>query len=311
MRRPTNKKYDRAISLAVIILLSFGSSIGAAKSVALTFDDGLNPAETANAESWNDQIIRSLRAAGVEATVFPSLKHTGGDAGRALIRKWSDAGHAVGNHTSRHRSFGSPRVTLDEFTADVLEAEAAFGSLPTWKRMLRFPFLKEGDTAEKRDGMRAWMREHSYDAAPVSIDTSDWYFNQVFLKLTHERNEAQLRKLRALYVRHIVDRANYYDDLARKYVGRSPKHVLLLHVNAINAAWLPDVIKGLKARGWSIIDSSDAFADPMYRAATPALPAGESIVWSIAKVAGATGLRYPAEDSQYEEATLRAAGVVP
>jgi peptidoglycan-N-acetylglucosamine deacetylase len=47
--------------------------------------------------------------------------------------------------------------------------------------MLRFPYLKEGETKEKRDGMRTWMVKNGYTSAPVSIDTSDWYFNSVFL----------------------------------------------------------------------------------------------------------------------------------
>ena len=41
----------------------------------------------------------------------------------------------------------------------------------TFMPLLRFPYLKEGDTLAKRDGMRLWMREHGYRTAPVSIDT--------------------------------------------------------------------------------------------------------------------------------------------
>ena len=41
------------------------------------------------------------------------------------------------------------------------------------------------------------------------------------------------------------------------------------------------------------------------------LPAGESVVWASAKAAQIPGLRYPAEDSVYEEPKLRALELVP
>jgi len=84
-------------------------------------------------------------------------------------------------------------MTLEEFIVDVEAADTALRRLPTWQPMLRFPFLKEGDTAAKRDGMRAWMRSHAYRPAPVSIDTSDWYYNKVYLSL---RNTGSAEKTR-------------------------------------------------------------------------------------------------------------------
>jgi hypothetical protein len=83
-------------------------------------------------------------------------------------------------------------------------------------------------------------------------------------------------------------------------LNRSVKHVLLLHTNAINAAFLPDVIAMFKSRGWSIVSPREAFDDPVYSMSTNVLPAGESILWALAKERGIDGLRYPAEDSVYE-----------
>jgi hypothetical protein len=38
------------------------------------------------------------------------------------------------------------------------------------------------------------------------------------------------------------------------------------------------------------------------------VPAGESIVWALAREAGRTSLRYPAEDAVYEQAIVDAKG---
>ncbi len=298
-------------TLVAVLLLALAAPIAAARTVSLTFDDGLDPGKEPQARAWNDAILAGLRSADVKAMVFPSLLHTGGAEGRALVRDWAEAGHAVGNHTSKHRSLGSPRITLDAFIQHVQEADEAFRGLPTWTPRLRFPYLKEGETREKRDGMRAWMRENGYRPAPVSIDTSDWYFDQLHRAHAKAGDSAKLAALKAAYVKHLLDRAEYYDDLARRVIGRSPAHVLLMHVNALNAAALPDVIAAFTSRGWTIVAPAKAFEDPLYASEPDTLPAGESIVWAHARAKGIAGLRYPAEDSVYEEPGLKALGLVP
>jgi hypothetical protein len=81
---------------------------------------------------------------------------------------------------------------------------------------------------------------------------------------------------------------------------------MLLHTSQINAAFLPDVIDMFRKRGWKIVAAADAFTDALYSSQPNTLPAGESIIWSLAKQHGATDLRYPAEDGEYEEAKLNA-----
>jgi hypothetical protein len=54
-------------------------------------------------------------------------------------------------------------------------------------------------------------------------------------------------------------------------------------------------------KGWEVIDSSEAFRDSIFLKQPNTIPAGESIVWSLAKEAGQVGLRYPAEDGRYQK----------
>jgi peptidoglycan-N-acetylglucosamine deacetylase len=294
-----------------VLLLGLLPSMALARSVSFTFDDGLNPDVEPNAREWNAQLLGHLSTAGVTAMVFPTLVRTGEGEGKELIRQWAAAGHAVGNHTARHRSLANASLSLGEFIDDVKVADKAYRDLPTWRPMLRFPYLKEGDTAEKRDGIRDWMRRNGYSAAPVSVDASDWYFNQVFLEWSKAGDQRRLQLLKREYLRHLLERASYYDGLARKVLGRSPKHVLLLHVNAINAAWLGDVVSAFRKQGWKVVSPQDAFGDALYATQPDVLPAGESIVWSLAKAVGVHGLRYPAEDSVYEAPRLKALGLIP
>ena len=63
--------------------------------------------------------------------------------------------------------------------------------------------------------------------------------------------------------------------------------------------------------GWELIDAEEAFADPVYSSAPDILPAGESLLWALAKQSGRfeDQLRYPAEDSRYEEEAMNRLGL--
>ncbi len=283
----------------------------AAQMIGLTFDDGLDPASHRQAAAWNARLLKALDKQVLHAVVFPSLRHIGGERGMPLIEQWSAAGHGVGNHTAGHLNLSSPQVTLSRFIDGVERADAALRALPTFMPMLRFPYLKEGSTLAKRDGMRQWMREHGYRAAPVSIDTSDGYYNQRYLALQAAGRSEPVRRLKRAYVKHLLERATYYDALARQVIGRSPSHVMLLHTNALNAAALPDVIEAFRNKGWHFVSARSAFEDPLYAMRPDTLPAGESIIWALARQRGVEDLRDPPEDARYERAILRKLGLAP
>ena len=283
----------------------------AAQLIGLTFDDGLDPASPRQAAAWNARLLKALDKQVLHAIVFPSLRHSGGERGMALIEQWSAAGHGVGNHTAEHLNLNSPQVTLPHFIEDVERADATLRALPTFVPLLRFPYLNEGDTLAKRDGMRQWLREHGYRAAPVSIDTSDGYYNQRYLALQAAGRSEQVRRLKRAYIRHLLERATYYDALAREVIGRSPSHVIRLHTNALNAAVLPEVIEAFRNKGWHFVSAKSAFEDPLYAMRPDTLPAGESIIWALARQRGVEDLRHPAEDARYERPLLRKLGLAP
>jgi peptidoglycan/xylan/chitin deacetylase (PgdA/CDA1 family) len=222
------------------------------------------------------------------------------------VRAWGEAGHAIGNHSYSHRNLASDDVALTDYIADVARDQTLLEALPGWVRRYRFPYLKEGDTIAKRDGFRAWLSKNDYASGAVSIDASDWYYSSRYAHWRRVHPDADPAPFREAYLAHLLDRARYYDGLSRQVLGRSIPHVILLHTNAINAAFLPDVLAMFREQGWQIVSPQQAYADPVYARELDVLPAGESILWSLAKQAGVDGLRYPAEDGTYEKAKLDA-----
>jgi hypothetical protein len=56
-----------------------------------------------------------------------------------------------------------------------------------------------------------------------------------------------------------------------------------------------------RSKGWKVISAREAFRDPIFSRSPDTLPAGESLIWSLAKEAGhGAELRYPGEDDVYE-----------
>lgn len=296
----------RVFCLALLAVLPFSPiAVNASgPAVAFSFDDGFDPRHNAQAVEQNLAILSALDDAGVHAILFPAGHIVDSPQGLALVHAWGAAGHAIGNHSYSHSNLASDAVSLSAYIADAARNQALLEDQPGWVKRFRFPYLKEGDTAEKRDGFRNWLAESGYASGAVSIDASDWYYNTRFLRWHRAHPDADTTPFRDAYLAHLLDRAQYYDGLSRQVLGRSVKHVLLLHTNAINADFLPDIIAMFRAQGWNIVSPQDAYADPVYARTIDVLPAGESILWSLAKRKGIGGLRYPAEDSVYEEDKL-------
>lgn len=279
------------------------------KSLAFSFDDGVNPALNSQAADINQAILNALSSNHLHAILFPAITKIGDYDGLKLVASWGQQGHLIGNHTYSHQSLNASSVSLQQFIRDTEKAQIILKALPGWTPRLRFPYLKEGDSVQKRDGMQQWLAQQHYQSGAVSIDASDWFYNLKYLQLLKQQDTSRIQQLKQLYIRHLLDRAEYYDQLALKTLGRSPQHVLLLHTNAINAAFLPEVIAAFKQQQWQLIDTKTAFNDPLYRMQSNTLPAGESILWALAKEKGIENLRYPAEDSVYEEPLLKQAGL--
>ena len=298
-----------AVRMLFITLLLSLPVMGHAQYIALSFDDGLDPRSEPRAASWNASILGALKDAGVSSILYPAGKRVDSPAGLEQVRDWGEAGHAVGNHTYSHHNLNSKRVTLEQFIADTEKNELLLRDMPGWTKRLRFPYLKEGDTAAKRDGFRNWLTGNGYQSGAVSVDASDWYYNQRYLAWLEAHPGKEPAAFRDAYLNHLWHRTLYYDELGRQVLHRRVKHVLLLHTNAINAAFLPDIIAMYRSKGWIVVSPESAYQDPVYNMAPAVLPAGESILWSLAKQNGIEGLRYPAEDSVYEKPLLDELGL--
>jgi len=311
------REFTKALGMGAVGLGLDGVGIGvSAKSspeVAITMDDfNWNKSLRLSPDERNRAILRALRSHGdLKAALFVACKNADSDKGKELLREWDRAGHVIANHSFSHKEFNSSKITAEVFTADIARCDDIIKTYPHFQRLFRFPYLKEGDTAAKRDAVRAFLEQHGYRNGHVTIDASDWAIEVRLSARLNKDPAADVTLYRGFYLNHMWERSLYYDDLSRKVLGRSVKHTILVHYNLLNALFLGDLLDMFKSKGWKLINAQEAFKDPVFQAAPKIVPAGESIIWALAKETGKFDnlLRYPGEDSGYENAKMDKLGL--
>lgn len=295
--------------LSFILLLAF-STISLAQNVAITMDNP-NTYKTPllSAVNRDRAILSTLRNNHLKIVLFAQGAQVDDIQGSALLSRWNSAGHIIANHTYSHISINDSSEA--QYEHDVLKNENLLSAYSNFKKLFRFPFLKEGDTQEKRDEFRKFLHEHGYENGSVTIDASDWYISARLEARLAQNPNADITPYKNYYLQHIWSRAQYYDGLAVELLGRSPNHTLLVHHNLLNALFLGDLIQMFKDKGWNVINADDAFKDAIFKVEPNSLPAGESLIWALAKQTGRYDdkLRYPGEDESYEKDAMDKLGL--
>jgi peptidoglycan/xylan/chitin deacetylase (PgdA/CDA1 family) len=300
-----------------VLLWSFAILVSGAaqsQSLALTFDDGpqLGSTPLLSPQARNQALLDALARHHAQAALFVTVAN-GADrpAGLALARAWGAAGHVIGNHSMTHPDLNRLEVSLEDYQRELLDCDAVIREIPGYRRWFRFTYLREGNTPEKRDGMRSFLVAQDYRNARVTLDTSDWRLDAKLREVLAAHPDADLAPIRRVYLAHLRQRAQAYRDLARTLQGREVPQVMLLHHNLINALWLDDALGMFEAEGWTIVSPEAAYADPIH-ALQPELPApGQSLLLSMARSLGIArfdGWQRLHDDGEYEIVELRKLG---
>ena len=232
------------------------------------------------------RLIAALRRAGVAQAAFfvtpGNLDTPDGVGGGARIATYARAGHVLGNHSWAHRSL---HVTpAADYLADIDRAEAWLKGRRGRRPWFRHPYLDEGRADKaKRDAVRAGLAARGLRNGYVTVDAADWNIDSLATQAVRAGKRVDMAALRDFYVELHVEAAEYNDDLARKTIGRSPAHVMLLHETDLAALFIPDMVAALRAKGWTIVTADAAFADPL-RDAQPDVPVArgtltEAMAW--------------------------------
>lgn len=262
------------IKRLVPICLIFGfvlcSLPARAQEVAITFDDlpahGPLPAGT-----MREDVTRKILAAFKEAHVpevygfMNAGKLQAHPEDLKVLQLWREAGQPLGNHTLDH--MGLNNHTLEAFEDNVAKNEATLQELMGKKNWhwFRYPYLDEGDTLEKRRAVRAYLKDHRYRIAQVTLDFEDYAWNGPFARCSDKKDEEAIAWLKESYLKTAADYVKLGRDMSQQLFHRDIKYVLLMHIGAFDAEMLPQLLAQLKQEGFKFIKLKDAQKDPVYK----------------------------------------------
>jgi len=173
-----------------------------------------------------------------------------------MLKEWRDAGLPLGSHTWSHMNLS--QRPLAEWETDVLKDEPILQSYmgnADW-HWLRFPYLAEGDTAEKRDAARKFLAEHGYKIAAVTMSFAD---------CVAKDDAAGVAQLEKSYLDAADAYLGYARAMSKALYGRNIPYVLLMHVGALDARLLPRLLQLYRERGVTFVGLQEAERDPFYK----------------------------------------------
>ena len=254
---------------ASILVLALCSSSAPAQQIAFTWDDlpahGQLPPGVTRVQVGK-QLIAAMQAAHLPpAWGFVNGVHTVEEPGSTpMLKEWRDAGFSLGNHTWSHMSLN--RSPLADWDADLAKNEPLLQSyMPaeTW-RWVRFPYLDEGDTSDKRAAARQYLAAHGYKIAAVTMSFGAYLFNGPYARCVAKNDAAAIAQLEKTYLDAAADNLAFSRDLSQALFKRDIPYVLLMHVGAFDAHMLPRLIQLYQSRGVTFVSLEDAEKDPFY-----------------------------------------------
>ena len=237
--------------------------------VAITFDDlpavGTLPA----GETYVDvakSLVSELKANGLEGTYgfVNGDKLASRPGGPEALRIWLDAGMNIGNHSWSHMRLTTN--TAEAFEQDIAQNEATlrrYGEVRDW-RWFRYPYLEEGETVEKRRAVRAYLSEHGYRIAQVTLQFADYEWNDAYCRCRAKQEDAAIARLKQSYLDAAAEDITLGREEEQEVFGREIPDVMLLHETPFTTLMLPDLLDLLRKQGFTFESLSQVESDPAY-----------------------------------------------
>lgn len=253
----------------LFLLVGFSATVSA-QQVAITFDDlpahGPLPPKVTRLEVAKE-VIDALHRAQVPPTfgfVNGVIIQQQPDTA-SVLDAWRGAGNPLGNHTWSHMNLNDH--TTQDFEGDIGHNEQLLEQHmggADW-RWLRYPYLAEGNTPEKKMGVRAWLGQHGYKVAGVTMSFADYEWNEPYARCVQKGDTKGVAWLERTYLRAAVQNIRYDHLMSRKLYGHDIPYVLLMHIGAFDAHMLPRLLATYKRHGIVFIPLQEAEQDSFYK----------------------------------------------
>lgn len=294
-----------------IIIFCAKISISNAREIAFTFDDAPMPGSALmNGQERTDLLIKNLKAAQVPDALFFVKADYLNDETKTRLIKYTNTGFHLANHSYSHLS--ANEIDNLEYAADAFKAHLLLKPYDNFLPYHRFPFLHYGKDQQTINLLQNSLKELGYSDGYVTVDNFDWYINALLVKAAEEKKNIDYDKARKFYVDTLYQSIEFYDAIAQKSLGRSPRHVMLLHENDTSALFVGDLVAHLRSKGWKIITPQRAYKDPIAKHFPAGIFHKQGRVAAIAASKGIpeSELRHPSENTDYLDKAFAVANII-
>lgn len=291
----------------LVFILLVVNSVASSNEIALTFDDApLSGSALMSGSVKTDKIIKQLESRTVkDALFFVTTQNISNQRDLERLQRYSRAGFKLANHSHSHQS--TQKTTPEEYLHDFYTSHLISKDFGTYIKLHRYPYLHRPNKLKDREKIYRGIKDKGYEIGYVTVDNYDWYLNSKLVKAHEQGLAINMDNLRRLYVDTLWSAIKHYDELAKKSLNRSPKHVLLLHENELAALFIGDLVDHIRSQGWRIISSEAAYEDPIAKISDASLEfTGQGRVAAIAHSKGfkKQELRHPSESTEYLDKKL-------
>ncbi|MCA0355793.1 MAG: polysaccharide deacetylase family protein [Proteobacteria bacterium] len=281
------------ILLSAVLALTLAAAAQAADKpvIAVTWDD--LPAHSALPRGVTRvQVAADLLKASAEAkaTAFGFINAVQNERepdSAPVLTMWRDAGQPMGNHTWSHQNLAN--LTPEAFIAEIERNEPALKALmgPEDWRWLRYPFLSEGDTPEKRLAVRAWLAANHYKVASVTMSFGDYAYNEPYARCMAKGDQTAIAELERRFLAGAGADADRARAMSHALFGKDIPYVLLMHGGAFDARMAPRLFKLYQDKGFGFTTLAQAQTHPFYKTDTdPGLPPGPTTLEAALRAKG-------------------------
>lgn len=265
----TNSK--KAIAKNEKTALNSSNSNDETSHIAITIDD-LPGISLDNYQEVTDKLLTTLKKYKVPAIGFVNEgklypKNKLNQSRLNVLEDWLKAGMELGNHTYSHPDYNS--ISFEDYKSDIIKGEKHTKLLQKKyqqeMKYFRHPYLRVGNSIEKKEKLEAFLTKRGYKTAPVTIDNSEWIFAKAYHISLQAKNLEQMKKIGIAYVNYMEATTAYYEQQSQQLFGRPIKHVLLLHANALNGDYLDELLAMYKKRGYQFTSLNTILKDTTYQ----------------------------------------------
>jgi peptidoglycan/xylan/chitin deacetylase (PgdA/CDA1 family) len=236
------------------------------KKICITFDN--LPAERTYDKTARKQInagiLKALKKHDVPAAGFVIGDNIEGNM--KLIGEWLADGHTIGimPYSGQDVTELPANLFIDDIERGVDALDSVLTAHGQYARYFRFPFLRYGDTPEKRNEIEEFLKIEEIAIGHVSILSDDFVYNLSLEKLGEAADEQKVGAIGQEYISHVIDAIKKSESLSSEVAGYQIKQIIQFNANRINGVFLDEILAAIEKRGYQFITLRDALEDKIY-----------------------------------------------